>query len=49
MSNKAKEFIEETFMDYFQMTVDQFDNLDLDTQEELIRKALILRKKVKNF
>ena len=46
---EEKSFLENKFVDYFQMSIDQFDDLDLETQEELIKKALILRKKVKKL
>lgn len=49
MDDKTEEIIERKFMDYFQMTPDQFDELDFDTQEKLIRKAVILRKKTKKL
>ena len=47
--DKTKEMIEKKFVDYFQMTVDQFNKLEFDIQEQLIRKALWLQKKEKKL
>ena len=48
IDDKTKEIIERKFIDYFGMTVEQFDELESDKQEELIQKAAKLRSKMKN-
>ena len=47
MSDKTEKIVERKFMDYFGMTVEQFDELDFDTQQELIQKVAKLRNKMK--
>ena len=42
---KIKKELEENFIDYYGMTLDEFSSLDIDTQEVLIRKVYKLRKK----
>lgn len=47
MNDKTKEILEEKFVDNFGMTIDQFERLDFEVQEEIIKKVLILNKKMK--
>ena len=42
-----KEIFENNFLDNFGMTIDQFERLDYDVQEEIIKRFLILNKKKK--
>ena len=47
MNITPRQKVEEDFMDYFNMTMEEFENLDYYTQEELIRKVSKLRNKLK--
>ena len=49
LEDNTKEILENQFMDNFGMTLDQFERLDFETQDALIKKALILNKKKKRL
>ena len=40
--------LENEFVDYFGMTIDQIERLDYDVQEEIIKKVIKIRKKIGN-
>lgn len=44
--DKTKEILENKFMTNFGMTIDQFERLDFETQEQLIKKVAKLRHKM---
>ena len=46
--DKTQETLERKFIDYFGMTVEQFDKLDFDTQEYLIKQVAKRRRKEDN-
>ncbi|MBQ8891951.1 MAG: hypothetical protein IJ068_03695 [Bacilli bacterium] len=46
MNDRTRRTLDQNFIDYFGMTLDQFSTLDIDTQEVLIRKVKKLRKKL---
>ena len=48
MEDSNPHSLERKFIDYFGMTLDQFERLDFDKQEELIKKVAKLRHKIKN-
>lgn len=47
MLKNDKEVLETKFMDSFGMTLDQFERLDFEVQEELIEKVNYINKKTK--
>ena len=42
---ETREIIEGQFIDYFNMTIEQFERLDYYSQKELINRGINLRKK----
>ena len=47
MEESTPDSFERKFTDNFGMTIDQFERLDFDVQEELIKKVVKLRAKIK--
>lgn len=47
MEESTPDSFERKFTDNFGMTIDQFERLDFDVQEELIKKVVKLRTKIK--
>jgi len=45
MEESTPDSLEQKFMDYFGMTIDQFERLDFYEQEELVKKVAILKHK----
>ena len=46
MEDKTKNVLNNDFINYFGMTIDDFDRLDSDTKEILVRKVIKMRKKL---
>ena len=47
IEDNNKEIFENKFMNSFGMTIDQFERLDFEKQEELIKKVTMLNRKKK--
>ena len=47
-NNENKELLEYNFLKYLGMTLDQFEKLDFEVQNQLIKKVMKLEEKQKN-
>ena len=49
LEDNNKEIFENKFMNSFGMTIDQFERLDFEKQEELIKKVTMLNRRKKHL